>query len=305
MEAAASVYTSVDLFPTLPFSDRAGWGYLMLSNMLPAQGNGIFRMHAIADDAEGNSTGLGARTIVAINSMATAPFGAIDTPAQGQTISGSAYLNWGWALTPQPKMIPSNGSTIQVIVDGVALGQVNYGFFRPDVAALFPRLENTNGAVGYRVIDTTALVERVHTIAWVVFDNMGVGAGIGSRYFTVANSADAVPSAALESGPDARRQAAGMEALEADAPRVYRLHPLRTLTVRMPAPDDPACAASYAGYAQVNGELRDLPVGASIDPTGVFHWQPGPAFHGRYDLLLVRTDCRAQKTRVPIAVFIE
>ncbi len=134
---------------------------------------------------------LGAKTIVVNNATATLPFGAIDTPGQGETIAGSAYLNWGWALTPQPKIIPTDGSTIQVYVDGVPLGNPIYNLFRPDVAGLFPGLANSGGPVGYRVLDTTALAEGQHTMAWVVTDSQGAANGIGSRYFSVANSADA------------------------------------------------------------------------------------------------------------------
>ena len=171
--------------------DRAGWGFLILTNMLPNQGNGTFRIYAYADDAEGARALLGAKTIVVNNATATLPFGAIDTPGQGETIAGSAYLNWGWALTPQPKIIPTDGSTIQVYVDGVPLGNPIYNLFRPDVAGLFPGLANSGGPVGYRVLDTTALAEGQHTIAWVVTDSQGAANGIGSRYFSVANSADA------------------------------------------------------------------------------------------------------------------
>ena len=53
-------------YPTLPRNSRAGWGYLLLTSMLPNQGNGNFRIHAIADDAEGHSIELGARTIVCV-----------------------------------------------------------------------------------------------------------------------------------------------------------------------------------------------------------------------------------------------
>ena len=41
------------------------------------------------------------------------------------------------------------------------------------------------------MLDTTALAEGQHTIAWVVTDSLGEANGIGSRYFSVANSADA------------------------------------------------------------------------------------------------------------------
>ncbi len=109
-------------YPTYPLGDRGGWGYLLLTNMLPSQGNGVFRIYAYADDAEGARTLLGARTIVVNNASASLPFGAIDTPSQGEAVAGSAYLNWGWALTPQPKIIPTDGSTMQVLVDGVPMG---------------------------------------------------------------------------------------------------------------------------------------------------------------------------------------
>ena len=78
-------------FPTSPRNTRAGWGYLMLTNFLPGLGNGTFRLTAIADDADGHSTTLGTKTITCTNSTATAPFGAIDTPAQGGTVSGSRH----------------------------------------------------------------------------------------------------------------------------------------------------------------------------------------------------------------------
>jgi hypothetical protein len=154
--------------------------------MLPNAGTGIYRLHAYADDANGNSTMLGSRTISCANATATDPFGAIDTPEQGATVSG-VFVNFGWALTPQPKSIPPDGSTITVFVDGVPVGHPAYGGFRSDVAALFPGYANSNGAIGFLEIDTTLLANGVHTIAWSVTDSDGNSAGIGSRYFTVRN----------------------------------------------------------------------------------------------------------------------
>jgi hypothetical protein len=106
------------LYPTYPLNYRAGWGYMMLTNFLPNQGNGTFTIHAIAYDKDGHRVSLGSKTINCDNANATLPFGTIDTPGQGATVSGSSYVNFGWALTPQPKMIPTDGSTILVWVDG-------------------------------------------------------------------------------------------------------------------------------------------------------------------------------------------
>jgi hypothetical protein len=44
-------------------------------------------------------------------------------------------------------------------------------------------------ALGVAVFDSTTLANGVHTIAWLVTDNLGSASGIGSRYFTVSNGA--------------------------------------------------------------------------------------------------------------------
>ncbi len=334
-------------YSTYPFNTRAGWGYLILTNMLPNQGNGTFRIYAYAEDAEGARALLGAKTIVVNNTSAAPPFGTIDTPAQGETIAGSGYLNWGWALTPQPKIIPIDGSTIQVYVDGVPQGNPVYNLFRPDVSGLFPGLENSGGPVGYRVLDTTALAEGQHTIAWVVADDQGSVNGIGSRYFSVANSADAQVQAvtgtatsaaelvrsvdrdrpepstiAVLPGPDAGRHVESLAkaalasgsilAARGDgvvrrlrardgAARVVTLAPLERLLVTLGEADEP-CAGTWAGYLVSGERLDDLPVGAAIDRTGTFYWQPGPGFIGTFELLFVRTACDGSQERLPIAV---
>jgi hypothetical protein len=174
-------------YPTHPNASRAGWGYMLLTNMLPNQGNGTFKLWLHALDREGQQALLGTRTITCANSAATRPFGTLDTPGQGAMTTGSAHLVWGWALTPQPGVIPRNGSTIWVYVDGVPLGHPTYNLYRVDIATLFPGYANTDGAVGYSVLDTTALTNGIHTIAWLVTDDRGRAEGLGSRYFWVAN----------------------------------------------------------------------------------------------------------------------
>ena len=173
------------VFPTSPFASRAGWGYQLLTNMLPG-GDGTFRLHAYVEDLEGHATPIGSRTVTVKNSTASLPFGALDTPGPGETVAG-VITNWGWALTPPDGSIPLDGSTIDVIVDGLFAGHPTFGLDRPDIAALFPGYANTNSAVGYLTIDTTTLTNGVHTIAWVVRDSLGRAQGIGSRYFTVRN----------------------------------------------------------------------------------------------------------------------
>ncbi len=177
------------LNPTLPRNTRAGWGYLLLTNFLPNQGNGTFRLLAMADDVEGNAVLLGTRTITCSNSTATRPFGAIDTPGQGETISGPSYNNFGWVLARGPALAyPPNG-TVSVVIDGV-FGAAPTGWSsRSDLTALFSAatFPGVTNALGVSTFSTTTLANGVHTIAWVVTADNLQADGIGSRYFTVAN----------------------------------------------------------------------------------------------------------------------
>ena len=191
------------LTPDIPLNNRAGWGFMVLTNMLPNQGNGTYQFSMYAQDREARFTLLGTRTLTCDNAHATKPFGTIDTPEQGGVVSGANYVNFGWALTPlgstlPGKIIPIDGSTITVLVDGVTRGTVDYNHERPDIESLFPGFRNTagtNGAIGFRTIDTTTLSNGLHTISWVVVDDRGVTEGIGSRFFRVSNGASAVTAA--------------------------------------------------------------------------------------------------------------
>ena len=146
-------------FPSFPAANRAGWGHLLLTNTLPhvtapsnprSGGQGPVTLLAFATDVEGHRTLLGQKTITLDNDNGNRPFGAIDTPTPGGTVSGM-FPNFGWALTPGTAMIPTNGSTMNVVLDGVAVGKVVYnqcragatntppaGTCRDDVATLFP-----------------------------------------------------------------------------------------------------------------------------------------------------------------------
>jgi|GEM_PF-759945 len=180
-------------YPGYPLNYRAGWGYMLLTNFLPAQGNGTYNIHAYATDKEGSQVHLGTKTIGCDNANAVKPFGTIDTPAQGGDASGGAYVSFGWVLTPQPKTMPKDGSTIDVYVDSVKVGNLAaapnvYDQYRADVATAFPGLNNSDGPVGACYLDTTGLANGVHTIYWIARDDAGAADGIGSRYFNVVNA---------------------------------------------------------------------------------------------------------------------
>ncbi|HLJ16291.1 MAG TPA: hypothetical protein VKV15_17460, partial [Bryobacteraceae bacterium] len=281
-------------YPNLPLKNRAGWGYLMLTNFLPNNGgspglgNGTYRLHAIAHNAAGASVDLGTRTIICDNAHATKPFGTIDTPGQGATVSGSAFVNFGWALTQNPYNIPTDGSTITVTVDGVTLGHPVYNNFRQDIASSFPGLANTNGAVGYFYLDTTTLTNGVHTIGWLAYDNAGRGDGLGSRFFNVLNSAQA----GSQVQPSLSRRSQGVKLRRGydltRKPESLAPGPNGTYSVTMEELGRiELTVGAEEGFLQVNGERRALPAGSTLKD-GVFYWQLGPGFLGDYTLVFRR-----------------
>jgi hypothetical protein len=294
-------------FPTHPQHTKGGWGYMLLTNMLPAGGNGPYVIIAFAYDREGMVVQLGNRLINCSNDAATKPFGAIDTPEQGGVASGGAYVNFGWALTQNPKTIPVDGSTITVLVDGAPVGNATYDNFRGDIATLFPGRNNSNGAVGYRVIDTTALENGVHTISWVVTDDQGNTEGIGSRYFSVSNDASGLTAAVasarsaddrgIQAAPLDRRSVMARRGFDLNAPWAsYGVNADGRTVIRGEELDrfqlalDRNDGEQLAGFLRAGDRLEPLPAGARLDAsTGSFTWAPGVGFVGTYDLVFVRS----------------
>jgi Tol biopolymer transport system component len=288
--------------PSFPLATRAGWGFMVLTNMLPNQGNGTYRFTVRAQDHEGHTVILGTRTMTCANASATLPFGTIDTPEQGGVASGAIYPSFGWALTPQPKTIPLDGSTIQVLVDGVSVGTADYNHARPDIQAAFPGFNNTNGAVGFRLFDTRQLTNGLHTISWTVTDNQGAVEGIGSRFFTVSNTLlskvtaamSAQTPAAVEATPLETSPLVGRRGWDLDAPyglfeagatgvTVIRSEEVNRVELRLGD-------GEYTGYLRTPSGLVPLPIGSRLDvTTNTFTWAPGVGFVGRYDFVFVRS----------------
>ena len=180
-----------DITPA-PGTPPGGWGAQILTNQLPGtgglpKGNGTYKLHAIAADPGGLTTDLGTTTISVNNAASIVPFGTIDTPAQGETVSGTDYVNFGWVVTPQPNNLAIDGSSIVVHIDGQVVGHPAYNNFRSDIARIFPGLRNSNGAGGFFHIDTTKLSNGAHNIDWVATESTGHTGGIGSRIFFVQN----------------------------------------------------------------------------------------------------------------------
>ncbi|MDQ1351648.1 MAG: hypothetical protein QG657_1953 [Acidobacteriota bacterium] len=290
-------------YPTYPNNYKAGWGYMLLTNCLPDGGNGAYTLTAKATDLEGNEVTLGSKTITVDNAHAVKPFGAIDTPFQGGTASGNKFVNNGWALTPQPNSIPMDGSTINVIIDGVVKGHPIYNVYRWDIAWYFPGYANSGGAAGYYYLDTTKLSNGVHTIAWTVSDSEGNSDGIGSRYFTVQNLASSVVQE-KENKQNVRR---AIKSFDQTFSKVWppagcfiEIKELERVEINLSDEE------VFEGYLEVGDQLRELPIGSTFDrERGIFYWQPGPGFVGEYRFVFIGKDDQGQHTRKNIVVNIK
>jgi hypothetical protein len=321
-----------EAYPGYPNNYKAGWGYMLLTNALPHGGNGTFTLHAKAEDIEGHSITLGTKTITCDNANAVKPFGAIDTPSQGGTASGSRFINWGWVLTPQPNTIPPDGSTINVWVDGIALGHPTYNIYREDIATLFPGYNNSNGAVGYLYLDTTQYENGVHTIAWSAGDDAGNKDGIGSRYFSIENSHGtnrrSAPAWSLNLGgipgisnipvhySSPVEVIKGFDRNEVPLKRypdekgniTIEIQELEPLEVRLFLEGTGGLdhLLSCTGFQVVGSRFRPLPPGTYLDrKRGIFYWLPGPAFIGEYRFVFIRKEQNSEVARININIKIK
>ena len=316
-----------EMYPNYPLCYQAGWGYLLLTNYLPNDGNGTYTLYAVAYDKEDNKADLGTKTISCDNSSASEPFGTIDTPTEGGEASGGTFINFGWALTPQPNSIPTDGSTITVYVNGEELGNPVYGQYRSDVANLFPGYANSDGAVGYFYLDTTEYRNGVHIIAWNVQDDGGNSADIGTRYFTIVN-VDATGS--FSAGIGSHKVDPGIAPAFRyvdNLPTTFKSVRVRSGNRRNVEPiitevDNYGVAniairevervqvelgkgADYEGYMIVGGALKPLPSGSTLNTEeGTFSWQPGAGFIGEYYLVFIKKDADEAKTKIKIRITI-
>jgi hypothetical protein len=320
-------------FPLFPLNDIAGWGFMVLTNTLPSHGNGTFQFWIYADDLEGHKTLLGTLTITCDNAAATSPFGTIDTPTQGATISGSDYPVFGWVLSRVRRTDPPGGGTVIVYVDGVEVGRPGGWTSRPDLTALFTGFFDVNSTLGVFGLDTRLLSDGLHTISWVAIDSAGVASGIGSRYFRVANATGAVDGVATATNP--------IELRPTEAPRSSGLLlsaidsvPLDTARLEVRRGWDPRAAWSSSpvdsvGRTVIRGEEMDriefvpssasdaeytmhlrtadglmpLPIGSTIDQsTGRFIWSPGVGYVGSYDFVAVRWSASRPVARHDITI---
>ena len=174
-------------FPTYPLSTRAGWGFMVLTNMLPNQGNGAYRIH----DARPGSRGHWFAARHADDDVRERERdAAVRHPRHAVARrDGVGHQLYQLRLGADAAAEDDSDRRIDDSRDDRRRRRRPRRLQprRSDIQALFPGLNNTNGAVGFRILDTTLMANGLHTISWAVTDNAGAIEGIGSRFFTVSN----------------------------------------------------------------------------------------------------------------------
>jgi hypothetical protein len=113
-----------------------------------------------------------------------AAIGYIDTPQSDQSIKGYYNIS-GWFLD-------GNGvSKIEVIIDGVVVGEATYGLTRLDVFNAFPEYQNKQAGFKY-LLDSTTLTEGEHTLVIKEYNSKGETTTLSNRNFWVSHKFPAI-----------------------------------------------------------------------------------------------------------------
>jgi hypothetical protein len=167
----------------------------------------------------------------------------------------------------------------------------------------------------------------VHTIAWIVTDNLGASEGIGSRYFTVSNGTGALTAvSAAEAQTHARGTSGARQTLNSRvdrnrAPLVGRRGWDLNAPLRVFEPDASGRVVVRSeevnrvelqlgpgrleGYLRAPDGLAPLPIGSHLDAsTGVFTWAPGVGYVGAYDFVFVRSPGSEMASRRDVRIIL-
>jgi hypothetical protein len=98
--------------------------------------------------ADGTEQDYGQRTVTVNNLLNQAPFGELELPGANQPMNG-VFPVTGWALDD------GEVALVEVLVDGMAVGQALTGMHRPDIGHRFPSHPDAEYAGFVRMLNTT------------------------------------------------------------------------------------------------------------------------------------------------------
>jgi N-acetylmuramoyl-L-alanine amidase len=151
---------------------NSGYHYTLDTTKLS---DGIHTIAIRETGANGRVTALPASTVTVANVK-----GYMDTPLNGKTLIGTTTVS-GWLLDE------SGIASLDVLVDGVAVGQALSGDARPDILKAFPNYSGSATAGYHFDLDTTKFSDGQHTIAIRETGKNGHVTTLPSSTVTIAN----------------------------------------------------------------------------------------------------------------------
>jgi streptogramin lyase len=170
-------------YPGRPGCPNVGYSYSLNTATLTG---GTHTIAVVATDSDGTPDTGSASTTVSVS--AAAPSVNIDSPAASATVSGVVTVA-GWAID-NTTAVGTAISSVQVKVDGTAVGTATYGISRPDVCAAYPGRPGCPN-VGFTFqLNTASLSAGSHTVTVVATDSDGTpDSGSASIPVTVFSNA--------------------------------------------------------------------------------------------------------------------
>ena len=164
-------------FPNRPGCPNVGWDFYLDTTSLT---DGTHTL-AITGVSSGGQSSTITATFTVDNLAATGMHIGIDKPnAASGPLSGTAAIG-GWAINDTAAM-----ASIEVLVDGVSIGDANYGSVRNDVCAVFPGKTGCPDVGWNLFLNTTQLSNGSHTLQVTGATTTGERATVGLA-FTVSN----------------------------------------------------------------------------------------------------------------------
>ncbi len=148
--------------------------------------DGVHTLFMRVTFSDASTEDYGLRSVTINNDLNQAPLGQIELPGSLQPMNG-VFPVTGWALDDD------SIAYVEIMVDGLAMGNAVTGVHRPDIGNRFPSDPDAEFAGFVRMLNTTALNNGIHVLAVRVVDNEGASRVIGRRFVQTFNTGSNLP----------------------------------------------------------------------------------------------------------------
>jgi hypothetical protein len=178
-------------YPALALGPNQNPGYLT-SFLARLYGNGPHSVSILVTESDQSTFTLGPVAVIVDNTINQPPIGWVDVPAgEGFPGANGSLGVVGWALddvaVDHIDFLIDNQIVATAIGYGLPGSTAFYGGARPEVRAAYPDVPNSLYSGFVANLNTTGLINGVHSLDIRATDNLGASAVIGSRTIQIVN----------------------------------------------------------------------------------------------------------------------